>query len=115
MNSALLIIDEIKKIYKNISNDIKRYRNITQEILKDLKKLTMGYTTLSYDFGSKNMLFDFITTAERIEVDYEMIMTKEFTIDSIKNISQKIFDYANSSEEKIKTIAKEIDKILGKI
>ena len=115
LNSALLIIDEIRKIHKSITNDIKRYRNVTQEILKGLKKITIGYTTLSYEFGSKNMLFDFITTAERIDVDYEMKMTKKFTIDSIKNISQKILNYANTSEEKIKTISSEIDRILGEI
>ena len=109
------MIEEIRKIYKNINNDMKRYKNVTQEILKDLKKLTMGYTALSYDYASKNMLFDFITTAERIDVDYEMKMTKEFTADSIKNISQKIFDYANTSEEKINTISDSINKIIGEI
>ena len=115
LKSAKMMIEEIRKIYKNINNDMKRYKNVTQEILKDLKKLTMGYTALSYDYASKNMLFDFITTAERIDVDYEMKMTKEFTADSIKNISQKIFDYANTSEEKINTISDSINKIIGEI
>ena len=83
--------------------------------MKNLKKLTTGYTALSYDFASKNMLFDFITTAERIEIDYEMKMTKEFTLDSVKNIVNKILEYANKTEEKINKVSGEIDRVLGEI
>ena len=115
LKPALLITDEIRKIAKNINNDIKRYKNVTQEILKGLKKLTSGYTALSYDFSKKNMLFDFITTSERIELDYEMKMTKEFTVDTVSNIVSKMLDYANKTDEKIKTVSAEIDRIIGEI
>ena len=115
LKPALLLTDGIRKLAKNINNDMKRYKNITQEILKNLKKLTTGYTALSYDFASKNMLFDFITTAERIEIDYEMKMTKEFTLDSVKNIVNKISEYANKTEEKINKVSGEIDRVLGEI
>ena len=108
---AKLIIDEIRKIAKNINNDIKRYRNITQEILKSFKKLVTGYTALSYDFGEKNKLFDFIMTAERINIDYEMKMTREFTLESVTGLIEKITDFANTSENKIKIISDELDKI----
>ncbi len=115
LNPALLIAEELKKISKNLSNDIKRYKNITPEILKGLKKLTTGYTALSYDFSSKNKLFEYITTSERIDLDYEMKMTREFTIDSVTNLVQKMSDYANSAESKINVITSEIDKVLGEI
>lgn len=115
LKPVLLITDEIRKIAKNINNDIKRYKNVTQEILKGLKKLTTGYTALSYDFSKKNMLFDFITTSERIELDYEMKMTKEFTVKTVSNIVSKINDYANKTDEKIKTVSDEIDRIMGEI
>ena len=72
LKPANLIIDEVGKIGRSINNDIKRYRNITPEILKNFKKLVTGYTALSYDFSKNNKLFDFIMTAERINIDYEM-------------------------------------------
>lgn len=115
LKPALLITEELKKIGKNIKNDIKRYKNVTQEILKNLKKLSTGYAALSYDFSQKNKLFDFITVSERIDLDYEMKMTREFTLDSVSNIVQKILDYAQSTEEKINFISNEINKISGEI
>ena len=113
LKPALLITEELKKTCKNINNDMKRYKNVTQEILIGLKKLATGYTTLSYDFSSKNKLFDFITTAERIDLDYEMKMTREFTIETVSNLVQKITEYCNKAEEKIKTISDDIDRVLG--
>ncbi len=115
LKPALFIIEELKKICKTLNNDIKRYKNVTQEILKGLKKLTTGYAALSYDFSSKNKLFDFITTSERIDLDYEMKMTREFTVESVTNIIQKISNYAAKSENKIFEISKEIDTIIDRI
>jgi len=115
LQPALFIIEELKRISKNLNNDIARYKNVTQEVLKGLKKLATGYTALSYDFSSKNKLFDFITTAERIDLDYEMKMTREFTVETVSNLVHKISDYAIKSEEKIKTISENIDKIIGEI
>lgn len=112
---AKYIIDEIRKISRNLNNDIKRYRNVTPELLQSLKKLVTGFTTLGYDFADKNKLFDFIATPERIDVDYELKMTREFTVPAITNIVQKITEYANTSEEKIKTISGELEKIIGEI
>ena len=115
LEPANLIIDEIRKIAKNIHNDIKRYKNITQEILKSFKKLITGYTALSYDFGDKNKLFDFIMTAERINIDYEMKMTREFTLDSVTSLTDKITEYVNAAENKIKTVSDELEKVSGEI
>ena len=115
LKPAQLIIDELRKIGKNLNNDIKRYKNITPEILKGLKKLVTGYSALGYDFSSKNKLFDYITTAERIDLDYEMKMTTDFTIETVTNIIQKTIDYTNLSETKINVVTGEIDRILGEI
>ncbi len=115
LKSANLIIDEVRKIGRNINNDIKRYRNITPEILKNFKKLVTGYTALSYDFSKNNKLFDFIMTAERINIDYEMKMTREFTVGSVTNIINKITEYTNAAETKMNTISAEIDRISGEI
>ena len=115
LQPALFIIEELKRISKNLNNDIARYKNVTQEVLKGLKKLATGYTTLSYDFSAKNKLFDFITTAERIDLDYEMKMTREFTVETVSNLVHKISDYTIKTEEKIKTISENIDKIIGEI
>ena len=115
LQPALFITDELKKISKNIKNDLKRYKNVTQEVLKSLKKLSTGYAALSYDFGTKNKMFDLITTAEKIELDYEMKMMNEFTIESVTNIVQKMSDYANKAEEKIHIISSEIEKVLSEI
>ena len=115
LKPAILIVDEIRKIAKNINNDIKRYKNITQEILKSFKKLVTGYTTLSCDFSEKNKLFDFITTAERINIDYEMKMTREFTVETVTSLVNKITEYADSAENKIKTVSDTIDRISGEI
>lgn len=115
LKSANLIIEEVRKIGRNINNDIKRYKNITPEILKSFKKLVTGYTALSYDFSKNNKLFDFIMTAERINIDYEMKMTREFTVDSVTNIINKITEYTNAAETKMNTISAEIDRISGEI
>lgn len=115
LKPALLFINEIKKINKSINNDLKRYKNITAEILKTLKKLITGYSTLSDNFSSQNKLYDFITKSEKIDLDYELKMTTEFTVESVTNLVQKISDYANKAEEKINTISNDIDRILGEI
>ena len=115
LEPANLIINEIRKIAKGIHNDIKRYRNISQDILKSFKKLVTGYTALSYDFGEKNKLFDFIMTAERINIDYEMKMTREFTLDSVTSLTDKITEFTNVAENKIKTVSNELEKVSGEI
>ena len=96
-------------------NDLKRYKNVTQEVLKNLKKLVTGYSTLNDNFAIKNKLFDFITKAESIDINYELRMTKEFTLESVTNLVNKINDYANKAEEKITVISGDIERIVSEI
>lgn len=115
LKPALFIVDELKRIGKNLKNDLSRYNNVTQEILKLLKRLSTGYMALSYDFASKNKLYDYMTVSEKINLDYEMKMTREFTVESITNITEKIVNYVVMAEDRINTISNEIDKVLGEI
>ena len=113
MESAGLIIEEVMKTAKNLNNDLRRYRNVTVEILKDLKKLAVGYSSLSDDYTKKSMLFDFITTANRIDLNYEMKMTREFNEQNISSISDKILKYCEDTELKIKEVGNKINEIIG--
>ena len=115
LQPALFIIDELKKISKSLNNDIQRYKNVTLEILKKLKRLSTGYAALSYDFASKNKLFDFITTAERIDLDYEMKLMKDFSVENVSNIVKKIAEYSSKSEEKINTVTNKIEGVIGEL
>ena len=111
LNSALIITEEIKKIANGIHNDLVRYRAVNAEILKSLKKLSVGYYTLSADFSAKNKLFDFITISEKIDTDYLMKMTKEFNVENVEKLVDSIKNYAQKAEEKINHISVLIDKV----
>lgn len=115
LKSALNLISEGQKLYKNLNNDLKRYKNASVEVLKSLKKLSANYLQLSIEYSEKNKLFDFITTSERIDLDYEMKMTRNFTPTSISNIAEKLSIYYNNAENKIKRILNLIEKTLEEV
>ena len=115
LQSVFLIIEELKKICKHLNNDLTRYQNVTQEVLKGLKRLSTGYVTLNSKFAKTNMLFDFMTIAERIDIDYEMKMMREFTLESVKHLVNVFNIFIKQTEEKINAISKNIDTILGEL
>lgn len=98
------IIEEGKKFAKSLKNDLKRYRNAGSEVLKGLKKLSVNYLSLSSDFSNKSELFDFIMTSDKIDLDYEMKMLSEFTYESVSRICDKISEYYEHAENKIKEV-----------
>lgn len=98
-------IHEGQKIIKSMNNDLKRYKNINADILKTLKKLFANYIELSTVFAKKNLIFDFITTAERIDLDYEMKMTKNFTQENIENLIEKLHNYYTNAEKRLNIIS----------
>lgn len=104
LNEAQILIDEGKRYAKSLNNDLKRYRKATVEVLKALKKLSECYIALSIDFTQKSKLFDFITTSDRIDLDYEMKMVQNFDIETVTNISNKISKYYENAEKRIKEI-----------
>ena len=115
LGSANYILEEIIKLSKNIGNDIKRYKTVNTDILKTLKKIMTGYEALSVDFAHKNMLFDFITASEKIDVEYEIKMTKEFNVENVTRIVDKVTNYANSAISKITEISDKIETVIGEI
>lgn len=101
---ALSIIEEGRRYAKALNNDLKRYRSATVEVLKTLKKLSVNYVSLSADFTEKSKLFDFITTADRIDLDYEMKMVQKFDVETVTNICEKISKYYDNAEKRIKEL-----------
>lgn len=113
LKTALSVIEEGKTAYKSIKNDIKRYRDVNTDILKCLKKISLIYLSLSGEFASKSKMFDYITTADKIDLDYEMKMTENFTVESVTRISDKINLYFENAQKRIKEIEGLINESLN--
>lgn len=101
LNLAKEKIQEGKRHSKSLNNDLMRYRNASSEVLKSLKKLSLIYIELSNDLTTKSKIFDAITIADRIDLDYEMKMTKEFNFDSVNKINNLILKYLENAEKRI--------------
>lgn len=101
LNQMISLIEEGKRYAKALNNDLKRYRAATVEVLKALKKLSENYLTLS---ANNSKLFEFITTADKIDLDYEMKMVQKFDVETVTNISSKILKYLENAEKRIKEI-----------
>ena len=113
MNELKLIepyINEGKKLTKSLNNEIKRYRSINADVLKTLKKLSTNYLIISADWANKSKILDFITIADKIDLDYEMKMMREFTIDSVQNINQKMLQFYENTEKRILEIERLINE-----
>lgn len=111
LKSSFKLIEEGNKIIKNLNNNLKRGINV--DTLKELKKLIANYLTLSSDFSKQVEIFDFITTSERIDLDYEMKMTKEFTVDSVNNIVEKVARYLKIASARVNVIIGLLEKTCG--
>ncbi len=101
LNQMISLIEEGKRYAKALNNDLKRYRAATVEVLKALKNLSENYLTLS---ANNSKLFEFITTADKIDLDYEMKMVQKFDVETVTNISSKILKYLENAEKRIKEI-----------
>jgi hypothetical protein len=95
------IIEEGKKLVKNLNNEIKRYKAVSQEILKLLKSLSMNYLTLTGDLASKSKLLDFIVISEKIKLNYEMKMLTDFTVEKILDLNEKLNSFYDITEKRI--------------
>ena len=101
------IKNEIKngqQALKSLNNTILRYRAPNVDVLKGLKKITEIFLKISS--VNKDTLFDFITASEKINVDYEIKMTKNFDIKAINQLTEKFTAYFNTSEKKINYVTK---------
>lgn len=115
LNTALVRVNEGQKLVKNFKNELKRYKTLSVEVLKSLKKLSVNYLDLSSNYSLENKIFDFITTAERIDLDYEMKMTRELSAENVAKLSEKLGLYYDNAEKRINSVIKLIDTILGEI
>ena len=113
LKEAQSLIEEGKRYSKTLNNDLKRYRNAGAEVLKSLKKLSVCYLALSGDFANRSRLFDYITTSDKIDLDYEMKMIEGFTVENITRIGDKILAYLNNAEKRIKEIEVLINESLN--
>ena len=113
LKQILCLEEELLKMCNHIKNDLLRYRNVTVEILKSLKKLFSGYSILSTEYSDKNKVFDFITASDRIDVEYQIKITKEFTVDNVTSIINKLETYGKNSISNITTVTGLLDKVIG--
>lgn len=101
LKQMLSSIEEGKRYAKTLNNNLKRYKAATIEVLKDLKKLSENYISLS---ENKSKLFELITAADKIDLDYEMKMVQTFDVETVTNIGSKIQKYLENTEKRIKEI-----------
>ena len=112
LNIGLSKINEGRQFIKSLNNDIKRFRTPGIEVLKSFRKVIVNYTFLSGEFSNKSKLFDFMTASQKIDLDYEMKMTKELNIPNIQNITTKILDYYDKAIQRIDNIKNLAAKVL---
>ena len=115
LKTAIDKLQEGQRLTKSLNNDLVRARNINPEILKLLKKISVNYLDLSTNFANQNPLFDFITTSERIDLDYEMKMMREFTFDSVNNINEKLSKYYTNAQTRVEYIDKMLTTAIEEI
>ena len=115
LKTAIDKLQEGQRLTKSLHNDLVRARNISPEILKLLKKISVNYLDLSTNFANQNPLFDFITTSEKIDLDYEMKMMREFTFDSVNNMNEKLCKYYTNAQKRVEYINKMLETALEEI
>ena len=108
-------LQEGQRLTKSLHNGLVRARNISPEILKLLKKISVNYLDLSTNFANQNPLFEFITTSEKIDLDYEMKMMREFTFDSVNNMNEKLCKYYSNAQKRVEYINKMLETALEEI
>ena len=115
LKTAIDKLQEGQRLTKSLNNDLVRARNITPEILKLLKKISVNYLDLSTNFANQNPLFDFITTSERIDLDYEMKMMRKFTFESVSKINEKLGTYYVNAQKRVEYIDKMLTTAIEEI
>ena len=115
LKTAIDKLQEGQRLTKSLNNDLVRARNISPEILKLLKKISVNYLDLSTNFANQNPLFEFITTSEKIDLDYEMKMMREFTFDSVNNMNEKLCKYYTNAQKRVEYINKMLETALEEI
>ena len=108
LKHILIKTEEGKHLIKSFNNDLKRTRDVSTEILKKLKNIILHFQKLSE--AQKDTLFDFITAEERINIEYELKMTRDLNINALNNLVEKLNLYYIKGEEKINVITDKLKK-----
>ena len=107
------VVEERFKNLRQFNNNLLRHSTINELILKDFKKIVVKYTELSDRYTKANKMYDFITIADKIEIDYAMKMIQKFDIETIKHISEKFLQYYTNAQIRIKDTRYLITLVLG--
>ncbi len=113
LKEPLTLIEEGNQILKNLSNNLKRRKNVDKDTLKLLKKVSLIYLDLTGKISEKNKLFDLISAAGKIDLDYEMKMIRNFDYTSVSRISEKISEYFTQSKNGITEIQNMLKGVLN--
>ena len=112
LKGALSIIKDGKKYAESLLKDLSHSGGVTQELLKSLKRLSLNYLSLSGDFADRSKIFDFITISDKIDLDYEMKMTGNFTLENISNITNKMKVFYDNAESRIYEIENIVNGVM---
>ena len=115
LQQTTFILDEIQKMTKNLKNDLIHSKTITKEILEKLKRIMTGYHILSNENTKKSKLLDFIIAADVIDLDYEIKMIKEFSLEVITGLIEKVNNFCQNTNSRIKEISDIIELKIGEI
>lgn len=110
LKGFLPLIYEGQKLTKNLNNELKRARSLNPDLLKTLKNLSLNYLNISGEQANKSKLLNYITTADKINLDYKMKMMQELCIDNIKNLSSKLALFYENTEKRIARIERLINE-----
>jgi hypothetical protein len=113
LKEASKLTDEGISCYKNLNNNLKRKKSVDEDILKTLKKHSLIYLNLSGNFADKCRIYDVITAAGKIDLDYEMKMMRNFDYASVLRISNKLYEYLVNSENGINEISEMLKGVLS--
>ena len=64
-------------------------------------------------FSEKNKLYDLISVAGKIDLDYELKIMRDFNYENILRITEKINNYFNSTENGITEIGTMLEGVLN--
>lgn len=113
LKTAKPFIEEGLQHLKNLNNDLSRHKTVSAETLKTLKKLSINYLTLSSDFANKSKMFDFIITADKIDLDYEMKIIKEFSLENVTHLSEKMLEFYENAKNRSRYVEVLINESLN--
>ena len=103
---AQVKIKDGQALLRSLNNELNRYKNLSVEVLKALKKVSVNFMELSSVYVNQCKAFDFITTAERIDVEYEMKMMQNLTNEAVTGFSDKLKLYYDRALARIDTVLK---------